>query len=192
MSTLISGLSYPSALSFSPPNSYSQLAYILTNYQIITVLVNGGNTSVLAGNGLAGFVDDTGLSAQFNGLNAVVIHPLTGTLFMTDLNNHRIRACTAQGVVTTIAGNGIHGNVDGAGFEARFFAPVGIVMDSTSTSLYVSCYFGNRLRKVVLATGSVSTLAGSGVAAEINGIGLAASFHGPVYGNMIFGFLINI
>jgi len=63
----------------------------------------------------------------------------------------------ADGVVSTIAGGGAAtGDEDSAGLAVHFFDPAGITTDGES--LYVTEYFGNRVRRIVLATGRVSTI----------------------------------
>jgi len=88
--------------------------------------------------------------------------------------------------VTTIAGMaGVHGNADGIGGEALFYAPEGVVVDDAS-NLYVADTFNNTIRKIspVVSSGvtnwAVSTIAGSGIAGSDDGTGSAASFHIPV------------
>ena len=45
---------------------------------------------------------------------------------------------------------------------------------------FVAAAGGDVIRKIVIATGVVTTLAGSGTAATTNGIGTAAAFNNPV------------
>lgn len=81
-------------------------------------------------------------------------------------------------VVTTLAGAGTAGAVDGIGASAKFDFPTGLTTDGQN--LYVADTLNNKIRKVVIATGVVSTLAGSGTPSSVDGTGLAASFYGPV------------
>jgi len=78
-------------------------------------------------------------------------------------------------VVTTLAGLGINGTLDGIGTLARFDYPVGITSDGSN--LYVSDRY--RIRQIVISTGSVTTLAGSGSAGSSDGTGTSASFYLP-------------
>jgi hypothetical protein len=57
--------------------------------------------------------------------------------------------CCRIGVVTTVAGNGSVGYLDGNGIKAQLNTPGGIVME-TSTTLLVSEWNGNRIRRVTL------------------------------------------
>src|SRR5204862_348662 len=74
----------------------------------IRKVLNGVITTV-AGDGTKGFGGDDGpaTSAQFDSLSSIAIDPL-GNLFIADRNNPRIRK-VSNGVITTIAGNGIVG-----------------------------------------------------------------------------------
>ena len=137
---------------------------------------------MLAGAGVPGFADGQGVSARIDYPSGVVVHPVSGMLYIAEQTNHLIRACTAQGWLSTLAGRtGIAGNVDGPSSTSLFNVPTGIVLDSNNTNLYVTCFKAHTLRQLVLATNWVSTIAGSGLAAEIDGIGRAAAFNGPSY-----------
>jgi len=84
----------------------------------------------------------------------------------------------ASGEVSTLAGSGVTGSVDGAGEAASFYQPQGITTDGIN--LYVSDY-NAKIRKVVIATGVVTTLAGNGVqtTTPADGTGTAATFFVP-------------
>ena len=141
--------------------------------------------TVLAGSGVAGFADGQGVLAKFNYIQGIVIHRQSGSLYIADSSNHRIRVCTAQGFVTTLAGSGTAGNSNGAALTSKFNTPTGIVMDNALNYLYVTCRYGNTLRQVLVSTGFVSTFAGNGLTAEVDGAGLTASFNGPTYEDCI-------
>jgi sugar lactone lactonase YvrE len=66
------------------------------------------------------------------------------------------------GIVTTIAGSAtVPGDwAEGTGIAARFNQPVGIAADNLN--LYIADCANNRIRKMVIATGAVNTLAGTG------------------------------
>ena len=102
------------------------------------------------------------------------------SLFVADSNNNTIRRMDiATGAVTTLAGlAGTAGSSDGTGAAARFYTPRGIATDGSN--LYVADSNNNTIRKIVIATADVSTLAGSpGVRGATNAAGAAASFHTP-------------
>ncbi len=126
--------------------------------------------------GFAGSVDGTGTAAKFTYPKGITTDG--GNLYVVDSGNHKIRKIViATGVVSTLAGSGSVGLVNGTGTAASFNMPVGITTDGSS--LYVADSGNNRIRKIVIATGVVSTLAGSGSAWSTDGVGTAASFHTP-------------
>ncbi len=135
-----------------------------------------GQTSTLAGSGSIGSADGTGAAASFNypvglGIDA------SGNVYVADRFNHKVRKMTPAGVVTTLAGSGVPGGVDGTGAAASLDNPWGIVVDP-SGNLYVTELYGSRIRKITPA-GAVTTFAGSGVQGSTDGTGTAATFNYP-------------
>ena len=101
-------------------------------------------------------------------------------LYVADTGNSTIRQIViATGAVTTIAGTaGTPGSADGIGTAASFSGPQGVT--TNGTSLYVADSSNNTIRKIVLATKEVTTIAGTaGVTGSADGAGAAASFNGP-------------
>jgi sugar lactone lactonase YvrE len=143
--------------------------YINVNAQVVTTL---------AGTTTPGSVDGTGTAARFNFPGAVA-YDGNGNLFVADAGNNEIRKIAiSTGVVTTLAGSTTSGSADGTGSAASFFGPTGVACDG-SGNLYVVDAKNNEIRKVVIATGVVTTLAGSTTAGSADGTGAAASFHIP-------------
>jgi hypothetical protein len=69
-------------------------------------------------------------------------------------------------------------STDGTGAAARFFNPYGITTDGTN--LYVSDNTNHTIRKIVIATGVVTTLAGTALSSgSTDGTGATALFLGP-------------
>jgi streptogramin lyase len=104
-----------------------------------------------------------------------------GNVYVADFQNNTILKITPLGVVTTLAGMaGVPGGDDNIGAAARFNAPVGVATDSTG-NLYVADSFNNTIRKIVISTGAVSTLAGTaGFTGSTNATGAAARFNNPL------------
>jgi sugar lactone lactonase YvrE len=134
--------------------------------------------SLLAGSGVLGSADGTGVAAGFRSVLGMV-HDSAGNLFVTDSSNHTIRKITPAGVVSTYAGAaGVLGNTNGAALVARFYSPSGIVIDS-GDNLFVT-EFGNHTIRKITPAGVVSTFAGSpGVPGATDATGTAARFLGP-------------
>jgi sugar lactone lactonase YvrE len=135
-----------------------------------------GVVSTLAGSGSQGPADGIGTAASFDSPSGVAVDA-SGNVYVADFLNNKIRKITATGVVSTLAGNGLQGNVDGPGSTASFNRPNGIAIDA-SGNLYVTERENHKVRKIT-ATGVVSTLAGNGSVGASNGIGTAASFNIP-------------
>jgi len=146
---------------------------------IYKVVIATGKVSVLAGNGASGSTDGSGSTALFHSPSAITTD---GTnLYIADSNNHIIRKMViATGEVTTLAGGpGLSGSTDGIGSSARFNWPGGITTDGTN--LYVVDSNNSIIRQVAIATGVVTTLAGSaGLDGSIDGSGAVARFNGPL------------
>jgi len=162
-----------------------------------TVLMGGtiqGNTLTLipnvttyAGSGSAGSNDGTGTAATFNAPWGVTTD---GTnLYVADTVSHLIRKIVIDtGVVTTLAGGGgvgpgTSGAADGTGTNASFATPTGLTTDGTN--LYVTDTGNSLIRKIVISTGVVTTLAGGGgvgpgTSGAADGTGTNASFNTPV------------
>jgi len=83
-------------------------------------------------------------------------------------------------IVSTLAGNGMQGNVDGAGATAQFNYPHGVAVDA-SGNVYVGDDLSNRIRKIT-TTGVVSTFAGNGYAEQFSSpSGIAVDATGNLY-----------
>lgn len=126
------------------------------NNNIRKVVLATGAVTTLAGSGTWGYGDGVGAAAQFR-------HPLSVTtdgtnLYVTDIGNACIRKVEiATGTVTTLAGSaGGTGTTDGLGSAATFSAPATITCDGTN--LFVMDWDSQRIRRVVIATGAVTTL----------------------------------
>ena len=149
-----------------------------SNQLIRKVVISTGATTTLAGGvGASGITDATGTSARFNAPFGIAFD--NTSLFVTDTGNHTIRKVTTGGVVTTFAGTaGTSGTTDATGTAAKFNTPSGIVSDGTH--LFVADSGNHTIRKVVIATGVVSTLAGTaGTSGSSDGTGAAARFDVP-------------
>ncbi len=129
--------------------------------------------------------DPSFIGARFNTPIGVVADA-AGTVYVADYNNHRIRKVTtaapASGQtygavnVTTVAG-AAEGFANGTGTAALFKNPAGVAIGPDGF-LYVGDFNNDRIRKVDLATGGVTTFAG-GARGATNGPRAAATFSGP-------------
>ena len=85
----------------------------------------------------------------------------------------------ATGAVTTLAGSGDDGDADGVGAAAQFSGPTGIALSTDGGMLFVADTSNHTIRQVDVATGAVTTLAGSGEDGLADGVASAAMFNGP-------------
>lgn len=144
-------------------------------------LTLGGNVITYAGSsGLTGLVDGVGTAAKFS-----LPFGLTtdgSNVYVADYSNNVIRRIDpVTKAVSVFAGSltGLRGSADGVGTAASFFGPQDITSDGTS--LYVTDNSNCAIRKIDIATATVSTFAGTGtcVSPSVDGTGTAASFDFP-------------
>ncbi len=133
--------------------------------------------STVAGNGNASTTNGTGSAAEFSSMDKITTDGKH--LYVAEYSSHVIRKIDiATTQVTTLAGiAGSSGYVDDTGTAAKFNAPTGITTDGTH--LYVADKSNNRIRKIVISTRVVTTLAGNATTAFQNGEGIAAGFNLP-------------
>ncbi len=136
-------------------------------------------TTLVGGAGNRGSADGTGSAARFDTPSGITSDGTS--LYVADQGNNMIRRIDiASAEVTTLAGSAdSRGSADGTGSAARFDTPSGITSDGTS--LYVAEYENHTIRRIDIATGTVTTLAGSaGSSGSADGTGSAARFYHPI------------
>lgn len=143
-------------------------------------LLAGVDTAAGSSAAAAGAIDASGVAATFNLPQGIATDG--SNLYVADRNNNTIRKIViATGEASTLAGSSaVPGDaLDGAGTTARFWEPTGITTDGTN--LYVTDTINHTVRKVVIADGAVTTLAGVvGVSGVADTVGAApATFHYP-------------
>lgn len=79
-----------------------------------------------------------------------------GNLYVADAGNHAIRKISPDGLVTTLAGDGVIGDRDGSDKEARFYYPTDLAVASDGT-IYVADTLNHVIRKISVG-GEVTTL----------------------------------
>jgi DNA-binding beta-propeller fold protein YncE len=163
----------PITVSVSGQKTVSTANFLYTGTQIVSVTTLAGGTS--------GNVNGTGTAAKFAGVRGCAVDA-DGNLYVAEITNNDIRMVTPAGVVTTLSGS-TAGYADGPASGAKFNAPRGLAVDLDG-NLVVAEYGGNRIRKIDLSTGTVSTIAGAtnasgGTSGITNGPGAGALFYQP-------------
>jgi sugar lactone lactonase YvrE len=98
----------------------------------------------------------------------------SGNIYIADTNNQRIRKVTVStGKITTVAGGGTGGD-GGAATSAGLDFPYGVAVDA-SGNIYIADYYHQRIRKVTVSTGKISTVAGNGTIGYSGDGGVATS-----------------
>lgn len=118
-----------------------------------------GVVTTVAGSGSTGADNGPGASATFSMNTSDLAIDSNNNIYVADSSNDCIRKIdgTTQ-IVSTLAGLcGSRGNTDGIGSDARFNIPVGLTFD-TEGNLWVSEQGSSKIRKIILATGEVSTI----------------------------------
>ncbi len=200
---------YPSPMRFSGPfgitvNSTGTRLYVadrnnnrirgvlLDATPISSFLVSGAgltNTTGTQDNGYQEGVKCEGELAQgvsgcayFKNPAGIVIDPTNTYLYVTDTGNNRVRRVRiSDGQTSLIAGSGTAGFADGAGSAAKFNRPFGIAIDSAGKFLYIADSNNHRIRKIDLATNTVSTLIGTGALGYANATPLNSVLSYPEY-----------
>jgi uncharacterized protein (TIGR03437 family) len=151
------------------------------NHLVRQVLSNG-TIQTIAGNGVSGFSGDDGpaLSATLSTLGGITADG-SGNVFVVDAGNQRVRKISANGTITTVAGNGTAGfsGDGGQATSAELNNPSGIAVDS-SGNLFIADTGNNRIREVS-ASGTITTIAGIGIAGYSGdgSAGTTAALSGP-------------
>ena len=113
---------------------------------LIRMITPAGVVSTLAGSGAAGSTNGTGAAASFNSPTGVAVSSV-GNVYVADGRNNLVRRITAAGVVSTLAGTGTTGAVNGAIASASFNNPAGVALDSAG-NVYVADGGNNLIRLI--------------------------------------------
>ena len=142
--------------------------YIADNWysEIRKVDISTGIIDTFAGCRIAGFSGDGGnaKNAKFYGVFTVLIDTVRNMMYISDEFNFRVRSVDmTTNIINTFAGTGTDAfSGDGGPASAADFSRVlGLALDR-SGNLYIGDWDNGRIRKVDVATGIVTTVAGNG------------------------------
>jgi uncharacterized protein (TIGR03437 family) len=154
-------LNVPASVMFSNGNLYIADS---SNQRIRKVSSNGTITTVAGSGGPGGFSGDGGpaTSAALNFPLGMAMDGL-GNLYFADGGNNCVRRIAPNGVITTVAGNGngtggFFGD-QGPATSATLNIPEDVAID-VANNLLIADSANNRIRKVVVSSGVISTVAG--------------------------------
>jgi hypothetical protein len=134
---------------------------------------SGGVIHTVAGGGTSGLGDGGPATSASLTAPAGLVLDANGNLYIADYGSYRVRKVNTFGIITTIAGNGTAGfsGDGGPATSAELSLPSALAFDSGG-NLYIGD--DTRVRKVA-ANGTISTIAGNGVAGFSGDGGLATS-----------------
>ena len=168
-------LSYPTAVAVDQAGAL----FIADTYNGRIREVVGGRIYTVAGTGRLGFSGEGGPATSADLYLPYGISVDGSTLYITDSFNHRIRK-VAGNLITTVAGSGNQAYADGSAIaQAQFGRPWSTALDKGN--LYVADFLNQRVRRVDLTAGTVSTMAGRSTAGLLGDVGPAdaAQVDGP-------------
>ncbi len=144
-----------------------------------------GIINTVAGNGTAGYTGNGGqaTAASLNGPDGVTFDA-AGNMYISDDYNNVIRKVNKlTGIITTVAGNGTAGfsGDNGQATSAKINDPSLKVAFDVDGNFYIADDGNNRIRKVTVSTGIITTVAGNGVLGYSGdgGPATSATLNGP-------------
>ncbi len=171
--------------------------YIADNSgQRIRKVNTAGIISTVAGTGNLGYSGDGGPATSANLYSSWGVTPDgAGNLYIVDRANNRIRKVDALGIITTVAGGGASSSFTNVGdggpaTSAVLRLPQNVILDSAG-NLYIADTNNFRVRKVTVATGIITTIAGFG-AGNSSGDGGPATAAGMAPTSLAFDSLGNL
>jgi len=151
-------LTYPEGLAV---DSHGNL-YIAAGLRIRMVATDG-TISTVAGNGSGAFSGDGGpaLNAGMRYPQGVAVDS-KGIIYIADTYDHVIRKVGLDGNISTVAGtptvSGFSGD-GGPAVNAKLNTPIAVAVDN-SDNVLIADYSNNRVRKLVVVDGTITTVAG--------------------------------
>ena len=141
------------------------------NSVIRKVTATTGIITTVAGTGMPGYLGDGGPATGARLIPSGLAVDAAGNIYVADATDSVIReVAAATGIIATVAGTGTAG-LSGDGSQAasaQLSSPDDVAVDATG-NLYIADAGNLRIRKVVVATGIITTVAGGGTNSFTNG-----------------------
>ena len=139
---------------------------------IVRKVDHNGYISTLAGNDSAGYTwggDTTAATATRLSSPYGLVADAANNVYISDYTNNVVYKVTDGGIISTIAGNDTAGykGDGGPAVNARLNHPLGLTLDAAN-NLYIADAVNNVIRKVNLASGIITTVAGNGYGAGLS------------------------
>ena len=125
-----------------------------------------GIITTVAGTKVAGGIVTDGVAATSKRINSPegLAFDKEGNFYIAASGVHKIYKVTASsGIINTVAGTGDrgYGGDGGQATSAMLYGPEGITLD-TAGDIYIADRDNNRIRKITMSTGLITTVAGNG------------------------------
>ncbi len=167
---------------------HSSIMYLAENNKIRTLNIDTGKSTFLIGNSVDNYKESTGGDARFSTIQGLDVTSDGNWLYVADRFNNRIRKVDISAAKSYwVSGTGqvnttgpSNGYKEGAGNQAKFNNPTGLVLSHDGNYAYVADTGNNRIRKVRLSDGYTWLVAGNGQAGYADGAGSSAQFNKPV------------
>jgi len=157
------------------------------NNRVRKITASTGVITTIAGTGIAGFSGDNGPATAANIKNPYGINlDYSLNVYFGDAYNVIRKITVSTGIIITIAGTGsASGGYNGDNIQATaatLYYPYDVVLDSYN-NLYISDRGNNRVRKVDISTGLITTIIGTGSASSTGdgSVSTSATVNGPCY-----------
>jgi len=161
------------------------------NYRVRKIVASTSIITSIAGTGASGYSGDGGQATA-----AAIQYPVginldsAGNIYFGDNGNYYIvrKITVSTGIISTVAGTSSASGYNGDNIQATtatLNGPHDVVLDSYN-NLYISDWFNNRIRKVTVSTGVITTIVGTGSASSTGdgSAATAATINGPCYSRL--------